>query len=64
MFNLNRKYTAAMKQMAAETERLATAEEEIAGHLKEILRSDERRPNPPARPIKDVTPPKKQPPRR
>ncbi len=64
MFNLNRKYTAAMKQMAAETERLATAEEEIAGHLKEILRSDERREDPSSRPIKNVTPPKNQPPRR
>jgi hypothetical protein len=64
MFNLNRKYTAALKQMAEQTERLATAEEEIAGHLKEILRSDERRENPPARPCKNFTPPKNQPPRR
>jgi hypothetical protein len=64
MFNPNYKYTAALKQMAAETERLATAEEEIAGHLKEILRAGERRETPTARPCKNVTPPTNQPPRR
>jgi len=64
MFNLNRKYTTALKQMAKDTERLATAEEEIAGHLKAILRADERRETPPTRPCKNVTPPKNQSPRR
>lgn len=61
MFNLNRKYTAALKEMANQTERLATAEEEIAGHLKKILRSDEHHENPTARPCKNVTPPKTKP---
>jgi hypothetical protein len=61
MFNLNRKNTAAVKQLARETERLATAEEEIARNLKAILGSDHGGASP-SRPIKNVTPPKNKPP--
>ena len=64
MFNLNRKHTAAVKQLARETERLATAEEEIAGHLKEILRSGDDGQSQPGRPCKNVTPPKNKSPRK
>jgi hypothetical protein len=64
MFNLNRKHTAAVKQLARETERLAAAEEEIAGHLKTMLRSSDDGESPPARPCKNVTPPKNKPPRK
>ncbi|HEX2852590.1 MAG TPA: hypothetical protein VHO24_05075 [Opitutaceae bacterium] len=61
MFNLNRKHTSAVKQLARETERLATAEEEIARNLKAILGSDQGGASS-ARPIKNVTPAKNKPP--
>ncbi|MEO6750791.1 MAG: hypothetical protein ABIZ04_02525 [Opitutus sp.] len=62
MFNLNRKHTSAVKKLARETERLAKAEEEIARHLKTMLRSDKGGDASATRPIKNVTPPKNKPP--
>ncbi len=65
MLNFNRRATEAREKMARAEKRAADAEETIARHLGDFLR-DEEAPTEgtPVRPCKNVTPPKKEPPRR
>jgi hypothetical protein len=65
MFNLNRRHTEALEKTARAEERAAKAEETIARHLGEFLH-DKGLPgdSKPTRPLKNVTPPKNQTPRR
>jgi len=64
MFNLNRRHTEAVEKSARAKERLADAEESIAGNLAAFLRDDDSQPVPPPLPSKVKTSPKKQSPKK
>lgn len=65
MKSLNRRYTEALEKSAQAEKRIADAEETIARHLKDFLNDNEgEEQRTAARPAKNTTAPKKQPPRK